>query len=329
MKLIAIAAILSAAVATSVDPIDIEEWPVPWEKTRPRDPYVGPEGKVWFVGQTGHYVAYLVPETGEFKRYDLDPGTGPHNLIVDTEGFVWYAGNRASHIGKLDPKTGEITKYPTPEVRDPHTLVFDGKGNIWFTAQGANIVGKLVMKTGEVRIIEAPTPRARPYGIKIDAQGRPWIAEVGTNKLGTVDPATLEYREYALPREGARPRRLEITSDDKIWAVDFAGGYLVRFDPATGAFQEWAAPSGAESRPYGMALDDQDRVWFVETGPSPNRFVGFDTRTREFFSITDVPSGGGTVRHMYYHAPTRAIWFGTDTNNIGRALVPAGHASTH
>jgi len=25
---------------------------------------------------------------------------------------------------------------------------------------------------------------------------------------------------------------------------------------------------------------------------------------------------------MYYHAPTRAIWFGTDTNNIGRARVP-------
>jgi len=24
---------------------------------------------------------------------------------------------------------------------------------------------------------------------------------------------------------------------------------------------------------------------------------------------------------MVYHAPTNSIWFGTDTNNIGRAVV--------
>jgi hypothetical protein len=25
---------------------------------------------------------------------------------------------------------------------------------------------------------------------------------------------------------------------------------------------------------------------------------------------------------MVFNAPTREIWFGTDTNNIGRALIP-------
>jgi virginiamycin B lyase len=35
-----------------------------------------------------------------------------------------------------------------------------------------------------------------------------------------------------------------------------------------------------------------------------------------------VPSGGGTVRHMVFDKSTRAIWFGTDNNTIGRALVP-------
>ena len=70
-----------------------------------------------------------------------------------------------------------------------------------------------------------------------------------------------------------------------------------------------------------MAVDDRDRVWFVESGPNPNRFVGFHTRTLEFFSVTRVPSGGGTVRHMYFHAPARDVWFGTDTNTVGRARV--------
>ncbi len=54
----------------------------------------------------------------------------------------------------------------------------------------------------------------------------------------------------------------------------------------------------------------------------PNRFVGFDPDTHEFFGVTEIGSGGRTVRHMYYHPPTREIWFGTDTNNIGRARVP-------
>ncbi|MGH7700916.1 MAG: virginiamycin B lyase family protein [Gemmatimonadales bacterium] len=305
-------------------PVDIKEWPVPWERTRPRDPYVAPDGRIWFVGQTGDYLAYLVPASGEFKRYELDRGTGPHNLIVDRQGMVWYAGNRAAHIGKLDPRDGTITKYPMPDpaARDPHTLVFDSQGDIWFTMQGANRVGKLTVATGAVRIIQVPTPRARPYGIEVDSNDRPWIVLVGTNKIATVDPATMQLREIELPRAGTRPRRVAITSDDNIWYVDYAEGYVGRYDPASGKVDEWRAPSAAQSRPYAMASDDRDRIWFVETGPEPNTLVGFDPKTAQFFSETAVPSGAGTVRHMVFHAPSRAIWFGTDANSIGRALVP-------
>ena len=138
----------------------------------------------------------------------------------------------------------------------------------------------------------------------------------------TIDPETMELREIALPHAGARPRRLEITSDDKIWYVDYARGFLGRYDPASGEFQEWASPGGTRARAYGMALDDQDRVWFVESGLDPNQFVGFDTHSLEFFSVTAISSGAGTVRHMYFHKPTRTIWFGTDANTIGRARVP-------
>src|SRR5215203_5907836 len=57
-------------------------WSTPWDKTRPRDPYADAKGRVWFVGQEGNYVAHLDPRTGEFKRYDIEPGTNPHNLVV-------------------------------------------------------------------------------------------------------------------------------------------------------------------------------------------------------------------------------------------------------
>lgn len=304
--------------------IAIEEWPVPWDGTRPRDPYVAPDGAVWFVGQGGDYVARFEPEDQSFHRIDLESGTGPHNLIVDDDGMVWYAGNRAAHIGRVNPDTGDIVRYdmPDPEARDPHTLTFDGRGHIWFTVQHGNFVGRLAMSDGGIDLIEVPTPRARPYGIITDDTGRPWVVELGTNKLATVDPDTLALTEIELPRDDARPRRLAMTSNGSIWYVDYSQGYLGRYAPDSGAFTEWQAPSGEGSRPYGLAVDHRDRIWFVETGPATNRFVGFDPRRETFFSSTPIPSRAGAVRHMYFHEPTRAIWFGTDTNNIARANVP-------
>ncbi len=306
------------------DSIDIREWLVPWEASRPRDPYVGPDGKVWFVGQRSDYVASLDPATGAFTRFELEPGTGPHNLIVDARGMVWYAGNRNAHIGKLDPATGAITKYPMPDpaARDPHTLVFDPAGDIWFTVQGGNFVGKLDVASGAVRLVAVPTPQARPYGIKVAPSGHPWIVLFGTNKIATVDPGTMALREYVLRRAEARPRRLELTPDGGVWYVDYAGGFLGRMDPESGDVREWPTPSGRASRPYGTALDHRGRIWFVESGPDPNQFVAFDPARETFFGITAIPSGGGTVRHMYFDRATRAIWFGTDTNYIGRVIVP-------
>ena len=197
------------------DPIDIAEWVVPWENSRPRDPYVGPDGRVWFVGQRSHYVAFLEPSTGRFEQFPLDPGTGPHNLIVDAEGFVWYAGNRAAHIGRLDPRDGSIIKFPMPDesARDPHTLVFDSNGDIWFTVQGGNFVGKLTGTSRTVRLIPVPTAQSRPYGIVVDVQDRPWVVEFGSYKIATIDPEAMTLREIELPRRDARPRRLAITSD--------------------------------------------------------------------------------------------------------------------
>lgn len=323
--------LLQPAVADAQNaPVEIEEWNVTWEDTRPRDPYVAPDGRVWFVGQAGHYIAALDPESGEFERIDLDDGVGPHNLIVDSEGTIWYAGNRAAHIGRVDAETGEITKIamPDPEaVRDPHTMIFDSNEDIWFTAQGSNVVGKLERATGEVQIVEVPTPRARPYGIVVDADDRPWIAEVGTNKIGTVDPATMEYREYDLPREEARPRRIAVTSDGAVWYVDYAQGHLGRLDPETGTVEEYLSPGGEGSQPYAMAVDDEDRLWFVETQGDQNRLIGFDAASREFVAEEDIPSGGDTVRHMVYHAETGVIWFGTDDHTIGRALVSDAFAA--
>jgi len=114
---------------------------------------------------------------------------------------------------------------------------------------------------------------------------------------------------------------MAITSDDRVWYVDYSRGFLGRLDPANGQFKEWALPGGPAALPYAMTSDDKDRLWMVETGPQPNRLVGFDPKTEKFFGITPIPSGGGTVRHMMFDRRGGQIWFGTDNNTIGRAEV--------
>lgn len=310
---------------------ELTEWTVPYEESRPRDPMVGPEGNVWFVGQRADYVGMFDPETAEFSKYDLEEGAGPHNVVVGDDGSIWYTGNRASHIGRLYPETGEIEKFmmPDPSIRDPHTLILDSQGDLWFTAQSGNVVGKLWRETGEIRLVEAPevsnSPRggsSRPYGIVVDSNDQPWIVLFNTNKIATIDPETFEMTTFDIPREEARPRRIGVTSDDVVWYVDYAAGHLGRLDPETGEFREWPMPSGEDARPYAMAVDDSDRIWFVETGVEPNLFTGFDPMTEQFIEGVPLESGGGTVRHMYFDAETNSIWFGADTNTIGVAKLP-------
>ena len=64
---------------------EISEYDVPWEGTRPRDPYVAPDGRVWFVGQGGNYLAVFDPASSAMERIEIDPGTHPHNAIVDDQ----------------------------------------------------------------------------------------------------------------------------------------------------------------------------------------------------------------------------------------------------
>ena len=166
---------------------------------------------------------------------------------------------------------------------------------------------------------QVPTPRARPYGIVLDDEDQPWIVLLGTHKLATVENGAL--REIDLPREEARPRRLDVVGGN-IWYVDYAEGFVGRFDPANGKFEEWRSPSGADARPYGVIADGEGNFFYVETGPQPNRMIGVDTETGEFIYNQPIPESGGAVRHMFHDAASDAIWFGMDTNYIGRFDPP-------
>ncbi|MGM0585751.1 MAG: virginiamycin B lyase family protein [Pseudomonadota bacterium] len=300
--------------------IPIEEWEIE-AGGRPRDPYASGPDTVWFAGQAGDYLGRLTPSTGEVAIRELEDDPGPHNLIVGEDGAVWYSGNLAGYIGRYDPASDSVERIemPDPEAGDPHTLIFDAdRSHIWFTVQIGNFVGRLSLADRAVELIEIPTPNARPYGIRTAPDGTVWVALLGTNALASVDPESLELTTHPLPHADARPRRLEVTSEGVVWYADYRRGAAGWHDPASGEAGEVSLPGGADSRPYGTAMDADDTLWIVETGPEPNRMVAVDTAAREVARAAPIPSGAGAVRHMHYFAPGREVWFGSDADTIGR-----------
>ena len=174
------------APAANVAQFDPKEWEVSY-KGRPRDPYADAQGRVWFVGQQGNYIAYLDNKTGQFKRFEIDSGTHPHNLVVE-KGSVWFTGNRNGRIVNLDPATGKLKNYMIPDstVRDPHTMIFDPKtGVAWFTAQQCQRRRPVRAHDRATSGSGRPATAARPYGIVVDSKGQPWFDLFGTNKIGT------------------------------------------------------------------------------------------------------------------------------------------------
>ena len=70
-----------------------------------------------------------------------------------------------------------------------------------------------------------------------------------------------------------------------------------------------------------MAIDDRGGARFADSGAQPNRLMAFDPKVDQFVVNTELTNARGAVRHMVFQ-PSRALWFGTDTNYLVRVNVP-------
>ena len=309
--------------------VTFDDWTVPTPGSHPHDPAFGPDNTLWYTGQASNKLGRVDMATGQFKEFDLPRGHGPHGLVSDGSGNIWYTANTAAGIGKLDPKTGQITEFkmPDPAARDPHTPIFAQDGTLWFTVQGGNFVGKLDPRTGAITLKQSPAPRMLPYGIKVNSKGIPFFDLFGGNKIGSIDPKTMEITEYTLPNPQSRPRRIAIGANDIVWYTDYSRGYLGRLDPQTKQVREYPSPGGARSWPYGITTTADGVVWYSESGMDPNTLVRFDPRT-ETFQKWDIPSGGGTVRHMVTAPNGDLLLAYSGINKVGRVRIRSAARQT-
>lgn len=315
----------ASKVVSGAMEIQFESWRVPTLGQRPRDPVEDGDGNIWWVGQWADIMGRINPSSGEMQEFPLPAGAKPHSVEIGPDGSAWYTGNKNGTMGRLNPETGEIQEYPMPDpaARDPHTHVFDQNGILWFSLQQSNMIGRLDPSTGEIQLVNAPTARSRPYGVKVAEDGSVWVACNGSNCLLKIDPNTMAVEEIKLPGEGTHVRRLDIDADGNIWWVNSGLGRLGRYIPATGEIKEWPSPSGPASHPYAIAIY-KGAVWYNESGVRPDMLVRFDPES-ETFQSWPIQSDGiftGILRHMRVSRDGSALLIHqTASNQIMRVTI--------
>jgi virginiamycin B lyase len=138
-------------------------------------------------------------------------------------------------------------------------------GAIWWSGQLANKLGRLDPKTTEFK--EYPVnPMSAPHGLVEDKEGNVWFTGNFRGFIGKLDVKTGEIKEYRLPDPKAKdPHTLVMDHAGIVWFTVQNGNFVGRLDPKTGEIK-LASPPTPNSRPYGMAVDSKNVVYFVEFG---------------------------------------------------------------
>ncbi len=205
---------------------------------------------------------------------------------------------------------------PTPGSR-PHDPMAARDGSLWWSGQLANKLGRLDPATGEFR--EYPVnPVSAPHGLVEGKDGEIWFTGNFRGFIGRLDAKTGDVTEYQIPDAKAKdPHTLVIDHNGIIWFSVQNGNFVGRFDPTTGAFK-LATPPTRNAKPYGMAVNSKNVVWFVEFGANKIATIDDNMSIHEF----QLPNESARPRRIAI-SPDDMIWYSDFARGYLGRLDPA------
>jgi len=214
-----------------------------------------------------------------------------------------------------------ITEYAMPrDTIAPHDVRHDAQGRIWFSEFGEQNLGLLDPKTGRVQ--EFAIPELKPgfptgaLDLEADSAGNLWLALMFQGGLAKFDPHTQSFTTWSvqapLNNNGTQesmvmPARSGV--DGKVWTNLVDRQSILRLDLATGAFELIDpfknAPKGRAHSPYGMTVDRENNLYFMDFGDE--NIVRVDAKTGAA-TIYPTPTPGSRPRRGMMDDEGR-IWF--------------------
>jgi virginiamycin B lyase len=104
----------------------INLYPTPTKRSRPRRAMMDAQGRVWFAEFAANKVAMFDPKTEDIREWDVPtPYTYPYDVTLDRNGDLWGGSMSSDRIFRMDPKTGKSIEYLLPRPTNVRRVFVD------------------------------------------------------------------------------------------------------------------------------------------------------------------------------------------------------------
>ncbi len=196
-----------------------------------------------------------------------------------------------------EPK-GKYDVYPWP-----HQVDFDKDGNVWLAYTACCIV-RFDPRTGESRAFEG---WGGGHGIAVDqTDGTVWYSGDAVRRL---DPASGMVDRWKIGNDKLLSSNTQIfDSQGNLWLSFLGAGALGKWDRQSDSMQWWEVPVVA-SRPYGIIVDNFDKVWFADYhNGGVTRFDPLTEQFRHYPMVRELAAS--SIRRLGVDSKNN-IWAGT------------------
>ena len=192
-------------------------------------------------------------------------------------------------------------KYPVDPW--PHQVDFDLDGNVWLAYTSCCIV-KFDPRTGEQSVFEG---HGGGHGIAVDqTDGSVWYSGDVVRHL---DPETGLVDNWKSPGNSFLGSNTQIfDSKGNLWLSLLGAGALGKWERETDTVKYWDVPV-MRSRPYGIVMDHNDKVWFADY--HNNGVTRFDPDTEKFKHFNLIKTQNVTAIRRLGADSKNMIWAGT------------------
>jgi virginiamycin B lyase len=278
----------------------VKEYEIPTACTQPLAIKAAPDGNIWFVESNTGQIAKFDPISEQFTEFENElwpenARTMSWGMDYSSDGAMWYTDGNFDTIWRFDTidETYDAVQYPVSEDGSlPQKLSIHGSNIIVNDFTGSKITFfDLSQNTDEITYssIVAPIPNSFTGDFGVDSENNLWYTNWVPETTGLLLKFNIEkYRQDSyLASTG-----VEITLENYFEIYDF--------------------PKDLNTA-NGLAIDENDNVWIVDTASS--FFFKFDPNTEQFTKFVTSPpqkSTYGNTTGIIKSPISRPYWSQTD-----------------
>jgi len=190
----------------------ITEFPLPTDKSQPREITVGSDGAPWFTESSGNKIGRITPNGAitEFPLPETKASLG--GITAGPDGALWFTeALDVNSIGRMTVDDA-IARFPLPNPdSQPYEIMVGPDGNLWFTEDRGNRIGRIT-PAGEITedaaigrlsvtgvYTEFPlSPESLPDNSATGPDGALWFTDQETNQVSRITTSSAITGFYLL-----------------------------------------------------------------------------------------------------------------------------------